>query len=268
MPGPSPSRSIVHLPVDGRAVRLRPLDGAAELLAAEARDDPARAALRLLSLVAEPVDGSAGDAPETWAELSVTDFEALLLALRRELFGAWVRSDFTCPAPACGERVEMEFSLTDYLAAVRPRRPRGVVADAARPGWWRTGDIAFRLPSAEDQIAAQASPDGAALLAGRCLDPPAAPASLRARAERAMAAMAPEVSGPIGGQCPGCGAPLSALFHAPSFVMGELRRAVGLLTEEVDLIACAYHWSEAAILALPRARRQAYAERIRRRLAA
>jgi len=260
MSGPS----LAHLPVDGRTVRLKPLDGAAELLAAEARGDPAQAALRLLASVAEPLDGS----PETWSGLTVTDFEILLLALRRDLFGTLVRSDFTCPEVGCCDRVEIEFSLTDYLAAVRPRLPRGVTALADRPGWWRIGEVAFRLPSAGDQITAQASADGAALLVALCLDPPTAPAPLRARAERAMAAMAPEVSGPIGGQCPSCGASLNALFHAPSFVMGEMRRAVGLLAEEVDLIASAYRWSEADILALPRVRRQAYAERIRRRLAA
>ncbi len=260
MSGPS----VVHLPVAGRTVRLNPVDGAAELLVAEHRGDPARAALELLARIAEPLDGEPGD----WASLAVTDFEALLLALRRDLFGARVRSDFLCPEAGCGERVELEFSLTDYLAAVQPRRPRGVAAASERPGWWRVGDLAFRLPSAQDQIMAQASQDGARLLAERCLDPPTAPAALRARAERAMAAMAPEVSGPIGGQCPGCGASLNVLFHAPSFVMGEMRRAFGLLAEEVDLIASAYRWSETEILALPRVRRQAYAERIRRRTAA
>lgn len=260
------NRPNLRLPVDGRAVRLRPLDGTTELLAAETRDDPTRAALRLLDLVAK--DDRAEDEPANWANLSVTDFETLLLMVRVELFGARVRSDFACPASGCGDRVEMEFSLSDYLAAVRPRRPRGVTADAARPGWWRVGDVAFRLPSAEDQIAAQANQDGVALLVRRCVDPHDAPAAALSRAERAMAAMAPEVSGPIGGQCPGCGASLTALFHAPSFVMGELRRVAGLLAEEIDLIASAYHWSEREILALPRSRRQAYAERIRRRRAA
>lgn len=264
----SGSWSTLRLPVDGRTVRLKPLDGAAELLAAETREDATRGALRLLALVAEPVDEAAQARATDWTGLSVTDFETLLLALRADLFGTRVRSDFACPAPSCGDRVEMEFSLADYLAAVRPRRPRGVVADADRPGWWRCGEVAFRLPSAQDQLEAQARPDGAVLLARRCLDPHDAPPAQRARAERAMAAMAPEVSGPIGGQCPGCGAPLTALFHAPSFVMGELRRAVGLLAEEIDLVASAYHWSEAEILALPRSRRQAYAERIRRRQAA
>ena len=80
--------------------------------------------------------------------------------------------------------------------------------------------------------------------------------------------MAPEVSRTVQGQCPGCGALLSALFHVPGFVVGELRRASVAIGDETDLIAAAYHWPEAAILALPRARRQDYAARIRARWAA
>ncbi len=259
MAGPA----IVRLPVEGRTVRFKAMDGVSEMLVAESRAEPARVALQLLARIAEPVDGGSAD----WAGLTVTDFEVLLLALRRDLFGARVLSDFRCPDARCGERVEMEFSLIDYLDAVRPHRPKGVGPAPGRTGWWRLGDVFFRLPSAEDQIAAHNSEDGVALLAECCLGPALSP-SARRRAETAMAAMAPEVSGPIGGVCPGCGRALDAMFHAPSFVIGEMRRAFTLLGEEVDLIASAYHWQEADILAMPRVRRQTYADRIRRRLAA
>ena len=258
-------QALIILPVEGREVRLKAVDGASEMLIAEARGEPARLALDLLERVAEPAD----DGPADWGGLTVTDFEALVLGLRLDLFGAQVRSDFQCPEPGCDERIEMEFSLLDYLGAVRPRRPKGVEPAADRPGWWRLGELEFRLPSARDQLLAQASADGAGRLAELCLGPgPVTPAA-RAKVERAMAAMAPEVSGPVEGRCPGCGAGLRAMFHAPSFVIGEMRRAFGLLGEEIDLIASSYHWSEAEILAMPRARRQAYAERIRlRRMAA
>ena len=56
---------------------------------------------------------------------------------------------------------------------------------------------------------------------------------------------------------------VEAPVHLTRLVIAELVRDAATLPEEVDLIAQAYHWTEADILALPRSRRQAYAERIR-----
>ncbi len=81
-----------------------------------------------------------------------------------------------------------------------------------------------------------------------------------------MAAMAPEVSRPLLGACPECSAVVPAFFHVPTFVVAELRRATATVYDEVHLIASTYHWSEARILAMPRQRRQQYAERIQRQL--
>ena len=87
---------------------------------------------------------------------------------------------------------------------------------------------------------------------------------IRARIERVMAAMAPDVSRPIAGDCPACGATVEAPLHVARVVVGELRRAAAAVHDDVDLIARSYHWPEATILALPQDRRRAYAERIRR----
>ncbi|MDQ0464410.1 hypothetical protein QO010_002191 [Caulobacter ginsengisoli] len=250
----------MHLPVDGRTVRLRPLAGADELAIAEAQGSPLETALVLLQRLASPADDGADD----WSALSVTDFELLLLAFRRGLFGDLVRSDFFCPQDGCGERVEIEFSLADFVAGVTPGRPRGVSDDPDRPGWRRLGEAAFRPPAVRDQVMAQAG-GGADLLARRCIEPPNPPARLKLRCVSAMEAIAPEVSQTLEGVCPGCGAPVRAVFHVPAFVVAEVQRAFGRITEEVDLIARAYHWSEAEILSLPRRRRQDYAARIRDR---
>ena len=79
-----------------------------------------------------------------------------------------------------------------------------------------------------------------------------------------MAAMAPEVSRPIAGDCPACGKTVQAPLHVARVVVAELRRTAAAVHDEVDLIARTYHWSEAMILALPQDRRRAYVERIRR----
>ena len=269
------SAVLVRLPVAGQTLVLNAPSGADEMLALETPGGPLEAALALLDRLASFVDQDARD--PRCGGLAVTDFEWTLLALRRALFGDTVRSDFTCTAAGCGERVEMEFSLADYVTDVRPRRPAVVSADHRRQGWFRVPDAAFRLPTVEDQIAARqaealeqgpAGVAGAGLLAARCIEAQSLSRTVLGRVERAMASMAPELSRPLDGQCPACGARLGVMFDVSSFVLAEMRRAFAATVAEVDLIASAYHWSEAEILALSRSRRQSYAERIRLRLRA
>jgi hypothetical protein len=163
--------------------------------------------------------------------------------------------------------VELSFSLSDYLAPIRPVCPPDVMPAEGRHGWFRVADAAFRLPTVGDQIAVLALPDVAAELAARCLDPADLRNAVRGRVERAMARMAPEVSRPVTGRCPACAATMRAALHMPALVVSELRRASAWVLDEVHLIAGAYGWSEAAILALPDGRRQDYARRIRRQAA-
>jgi hypothetical protein len=254
-----------RLPVSGQEVRIRPPDGTDDLLLLESDGNTVAVALGLLARMAEPEDGGGSD----WAALAVTDFELLLAALRVMVLGEHVACAFDCPRAGCGARCEVRFRLAEYLAPVRPRAAIGVGECAERTGWFRLGDApaAFRLPTAADQQAVLGAADAARRLAARCLDPPDMAAPLRVRAERAMAAMAPEVSRPVSGQCPACEALVRAGLHLPSLVVTELRRAAVGLHEEVHLLAATYHWQEAAILALPRARRRAYAEHARNRLA-
>jgi hypothetical protein len=248
---------MVRLPVSGVEVALRAPDGADDLLLQEATGGPVEVGLALVARLAD-----AGDGDRDWGELTATDFEVLLLALRAARLGEHLALGFACPH--CGARVEVGFRIADYLRDLRPRAVAGVARDPARPGWFRLDGAGFRLPSAGDQAAVAQQADPALALAARCLDEAARRRPLRARVERAMAAMAPEVSRPIAGWCPSCEAAVEAPLHVARIVVGELRRAAGAVHDEVDLIARAYHWPEAAILALPQDRRRAYAERIRR----
>jgi hypothetical protein len=159
--------------------------------------------------------------------------------------------------------VELGFHLSDFMRIAAPRTPAGVEAEPGRPGWFRLGAVRFRLPTAADQAEVAGAPDPERALAALCLDPPRPPARARARVERAMAAMAPEVSRPIAGTCPHCAAAVHAPVPLSRIVVAELLRESAAVYEEIDLIARAYHWPEADILALPSQRRRAYAERIR-----
>jgi len=248
---------MFRLPVSGLEVDLRAPDGTDDILLHEASGGPVEVAIALLARLADSGNGN-----RDWAALSVTDFEFLLLSLRASRFGQHLALGFVCPE--CGARVEVEFRVADYLSAVRPRVVPEVTPDPARHGWFRLDGAGFRLPTAQDQAAVAALASPARYLAERCLDEAARQPPLRARVVRAMAAMAPEVSRPIAGTCPACAASVEAPLHVTRVVVGELRRAAGAVHDDVDLIARAYHWPEAVILALPQDRRRAYAERIRR----
>ena len=243
---------MTRLPVSNLEVALRQPDGADELVLRETGGSPVSRALALLARLSDAEDCS---------QLTVTDFEVLLLALRVEALGEVWDLGFACPD--CASPVEVSFRLADYVGHIRPRRPAHVSDAPGRPGWHTCQGVAFRLPTARDQAAVAEFADPTKALTERCFDPPRPPARVRARIERAMAAMAPEVSRPLAGRCPACDAAVEAPVHVARLVIGELTRQSANLYDEVHLIAAAYHWREAEILQLPRRRRQAYAERIR-----
>jgi hypothetical protein len=246
---------MLRLPVSGAEIALRRSDGEDDLILHETAGSPIELGLLLLGRIAQ---GETRD----WAALPVTDFEFLLLSLRAARFGQEMALGFACPH--CRDVAEVSFRVADYLASVTPRAVAGVTREPARSGWFRLDGAAFRLPTVGDQAAVAGQPQPARRLAERCLDEIARRPSHRARVDRAMAAMAPELSRPIAGACPSCDAAVQAGFSVARVVVGELRRAAHAVHDDIDLIARAYHWPEAAILALPQERRRAYAERIRR----
>ena len=71
--------------------------------------------------------------------------------------------------------------------------------------------------------------------------------------------MAPPLSGPIAGRCPECGALARFWFDVCAYVLREMRYEAEFLYHDVHLLASRFHWTEEAILALPRPRRLQYA---------
>jgi hypothetical protein len=246
-----------RLPVSGLDVAWRAPDGADQMALLDAPGEPVAAGLALVARLAGPGD---------WAALSVTDFDFLLLRMQAARLGDELALGFACPS--CRSRVEVAISITSFLAGVRSRLPQGVAPDPARPGWFIGDGCGFRLPSAADQAAVAGRANAARMLAERCLDPPSRRGAARAKAERAMEAMAPPVSRQISGVCPECRSQILAPLHVARIVVAAWRHEAATIPDDVDLIARAYHWPEAAILALPEARRRAYADRVRRRLEA
>jgi hypothetical protein len=78
-----------------------------------------------------------------------------------------------------------------------------------------------------------------------------------------MEALAPNLSDDLQGQCVECGSTVTLFFDVLQFTLQELRSQAAFVYEEIHLLAFSYHWTETAILALPRHRRQQYADQAR-----
>jgi hypothetical protein len=286
-----------RLPVSGRVVALRPLCGDDELLLLEGAGTPSGDAAVALALAGRLSRDVAG-APVDWGSLSVTDLDALVLHLRQALLGDRIRADLACPARGCGRRIDVSFSIADFLAHHAPRKGGArkggwALEPAEEPGWFclaraaektgtpgaepapagrgvralgssasgpECGPVRFRLPTAADQLAVTGDPAAEDAMARRCLRPAEIPARLRRRVEAVMEAMAPSLSSEVQGSCPECGAVVTLHFDARWFCLRELRDRAAFVYQDIDLLARRYHWSESEILAMPNVRRVAYAE--------
>jgi hypothetical protein len=265
----------MQLPVSGLDVRFRAPDGNDDLAILEAAGGAVERALAVLSRLAR-VDGQANgalpisDGDAFWRALTITDFETACLGLRRFLFGDTVSCVFRDDSHGCGERMELQFSITAFLEEAKPGTPRGVRRSEEDAQWfWLAGSaesaVRFRLPSVEDQLQVLGKPQAASMLARRCIDDGRSGARALARAERAMEALAPLVSRHLAGICPGCGEQVTVPLNVSRLLMDELQISAAGVYDEIHVIAATYHWDEATILGMPRRRRGAYAETIRQR---
>jgi len=236
------------------------MTGAEEILFAEGSKSDSELELAIVSRLAERLD----DQNISWEEFTPTDVDALLLAIRQQILGETISGDSSCPAPACGARVDISFNVGQYLDHQRPSQPRDIEA-ADEPGWYRLqgSPATFRLPNAGDLLAIRSQPDPASELVRRCVRPPDQPARLLRRIERAMDQLAPSPTTDLKGTCPDCGHQFDLQFDPRAFALRELREQAAFIYEDVHSIAAHYGWSEAEILSLPHQRRVRYAELIR-----
>jgi len=284
-------QGLFRVPISGHVVALRHPTGAEDLLLLEASGDDTELALALADQLARPTGGATFD----WRELTVSDLEALILRLRQAVIGDRVRADVACQSAGCGRRIDISFSVNDYLARRKPAKPGGHSAWSVEPdeelGWFRltrvrrrtgnlassaepptddsnapasvddpAGTVAFRLPTVADQLAVAGERDGAEELARRCIRPAGIPLRLRRLVETAMETMAPSLSGDLHGTCPECGTDVVVYFDARQFCLRELRDRAAFIYQDIDLLARRYHWSETDILSMPHVRRTNYVE--------
>lgn len=156
----------------------------------------------------------------------------------------------------------------DAMRLLPPAAPDAVIAveHGAR-------DLAFRVPTMADIAAIAEAGDLRLALLDRCalgpdhrsaaeLDPVVLEA-IEAEFDRAD----PLASIVVESSCSGCGTAIAASVDLAAFVASDLDRLHAALFRDIDMLASAYGWGEAEILALPAARRTRYVTMITERRA-
>jgi len=200
---------------------------------------------------------------EDLARLPVGRRDALLAEVRARTLGPHMQVLVVCPA--CRERLEMSVDTRGLL----PEAPSEVPSEVEHGGF----RVRFRLPDSRDLAALSRCGDpeaGRRMLIERCVleavhtdGPVAAGALPEPVCERLAAAMADADPGAeliFDLSCPACRHTWRAWLDLGDFMWQELDPLARRLLMEVDVLARAYHWREADILALGARRRQAYLE--------
>lgn len=189
--------------------------------------------------------------------------DAELFGLRAELFGE--RLDVRVSCPSCAEEMEFVFDSGQVVGAAGPADgPLRVELD----GW----QVGFRLPTPGDLAAAERAPadQARAVVLERCVltaehggEPVAArqlPEPVQRRVAEAAAAADPYADVRLHLGCPECGEQALAELDIASYLWEELDDWARATLLHVHLLATAYGWSEAEILALSPLRRRYYLE--------
>lgn len=208
--------------------------------------------------------------PAAIAHLSIGRRDALLLDLYGRTFGSRLVSVVACPQ--CGDKLELDFHTGDLQlmtadAAWEPVAPLTHTTEAYT--------VEFRLPHTLDIEAVGAQPSLIAaewLLLQRCLlrveqngqvvDGTLLPPTVTATLIEAMAAADPLGDIQITLSCSQCRHEWSSSFDIVTFFWSALQTWTHRIFREVHLLARAYGWREADILALSPQRRRLYLQMV------
>lgn len=206
---------------------------------------------------------------ESLAELRIGERDARLLQVRQVLFGPRITSTALCPR--CSERLEWESDVAELCVDEGRTSTTDLCVEA------ETYRLEFRLPNSRDLAALSQGKDGSndrrTQLLERCLLEASTPdgeslrigqlpeAALQAMV-RAMDRADPQSNLQINLTCPACGHCWEGLFDIVSFLWAEINNWAERTLRAVHLLARAYGWREADILALSATRRQLYLEMV------
>lgn len=203
--------------------------------------------------------------PLSLAQLSIGERDAALLQLREEIFGGHISALADCAA--CNVRVEFSFELTEVRVASHDAAKAPLTASCEEY------QVEFRLPDSRDLLALmgpediekkrvrlleriilRARRDGSSICAREL------PENLISAIEAEMQAADPQAEIILRLRCQLCGHEWNALFDPGAFLWKEVDAWAIRVLDEVHLLAAAYCWCEADILAMSPWRRHAYLE--------
>ena len=204
---------------------------------------------------------------EALAQFGIGRRDAELLKLRDKIFGPRMTGQADCPA--CGQQMEMNFTVAEVQTTPLPERPETCVEI------FRDCEISFRLPNSSDLATLVPGDDLAVqkrrlvqrcVLNAKCSGQLVAADQLgeetvTALSER-MSQLDPQGDVQLALSCPLCSHRWDAPLDIVSFVWSEIHAWAVRLLHDVHALASAYNWRESDILAMSPWRRQAYLELI------
>jgi hypothetical protein len=197
---------------------------------------------------------AAGSADDPLGELN-----ARMLRLRAETFGGNLNATTTCPQ--CTATVEFELNVQPLLDEPDRAARHPVQRDGTRVVW--------RSPSLADMAAAAHADGNEEVLLRRCvleardadgawIEPTELPSAVRAALAQAMERADPLAEVIVNVTCAACGARFRCDVDVAEFVWAEVEARAKQVLLDVDILARAYGWTEADVLALSETRRAAY----------
>lgn len=204
---------------------------------------------------------------EQLIKLPIGRRDGLVLGLREVLFGSQLTSLAVCPI--CTTRLELALDVADIRVASNSpvQEPLALKLEGF--------DLEFRLPDSHDLmlIEAVSSVDEARkVLLERCFlsashDGQACavdklPEEILDKVEAAMSEADPQADVQLDLFCPACQHSWLATFDIASFLWSEINAWAQRVLNEVHLLAKAYSWREADILAMSPTRHRFYLERV------
>jgi|SRR5450755_356711 hypothetical protein len=226
---------------------------------------------RAITILEQAASGYARDegAMNRLLQLSVGQRDARLTAIRESVFGSRFASYAQCPR--CREPLEFTFSTDDIRVAAPGGEHEGQALS------FRDEDYAVqaRLPNSADLLAIAGCHDVAAaraLLLERCIEHAAhqeteiavseLPDSVIVALGEAVIERDPQAEIRLELACPSCDHSWFAVFDILVFLWQEITAHAKHLLRDVHLLALAYGWTEAEILALSAVRRRLYLEMV------
>jgi hypothetical protein len=206
-------------------------------------------------------------------DLSIGQRDAILMRLRDKTFGASLSGLAVCPS--CGEKVEISFPLVQLYANGGRYTDPLTLSSIAQPKRIETGgfELSFRLPNSRDLLRLPADSESARLTllqtcvldarrAGQPVDASDLSDDVVETLTRQMDDSDPLANLHLPLNCPACKHSWEVMFDILSFFWSEINAWAQRLLRELHILASAYGWREADILAMSAWRRQKYLELI------